>query len=227
MTVGFCCSGASSQKFPRRLTPPGGSLQAGDHPIFPRQRIWLIAKIGLILSCCDSKVNPLLFSPEKFSGGQIFPSAHSGAAVCALCRPARLRRFGLRQGSAPARICKVCIIRNSFFWCCLILKSPENFRQIWQIIKTYSRFCFVLCFHIPSVYVAVFPVDVAVFVAVKMQARRDKSAKSTEASIQKGRRPLWGWRPLLYAFFSSPGGGCKASQTSEAARLAAAWFVWV
>lgn len=84
MTVGFCCSGASSQKHPRRLTPPGGSLQAGDHPIFPRQRIWLIAKIGLILSCCGGKVNPLLSSSEKRSA-VYFPFRRPRGAFAASC----------------------------------------------------------------------------------------------------------------------------------------------
>ena len=76
MTVGLCCSGASSQKFPRRLTPPGGSLHAEDLPIFPRQRICFVC-----LNCAYSIMPrprsqpPSFFSREK-GGKKSFTGYH-------------------------------------------------------------------------------------------------------------------------------------------------------
>ena len=101
MIVQLRCSGASSRKFPHRLTPPGGSLQAGHPSIFPRQRIWLIANIALILSLYAPKVNPRLF--WKKSRQKTFTVYHTLSGSPALPRSlyaqARTRRLGLRPGT--------------------------------------------------------------------------------------------------------------------------------
>ena len=97
------CSGASSRKFPHRLTPPGGSLQAGHPSIFPRQRIWLIANIALILSLYAPKVNPDFSAFLKKSLAKNFTGYHTLSGSPALPRSlyaqARTRRLGLRPGS--------------------------------------------------------------------------------------------------------------------------------
>ena len=91
-----------------------------------------------------------------------------------------------------------------------------------------------------SGHVAVFLVNVAVLVAVKIPAPGGWCQAETEEKLQteKDAGPVWGWRPVvcavlvpvwrvLYAFFSSCRGGWMASQTFEAARRVASWLVCV
>ena len=107
MTVGLCCSGASSQKLPRRLTPPGGSLQAEHLPIFPRQRICLFANIALILSRCAPKVNPLLFQ-RKSRQKAFYWVPYTLAALLDVCGSCRLCRAHGTSGLRPGTMHTLC-----------------------------------------------------------------------------------------------------------------------
>ena len=126
MTVGLCCSGASSQKLPRRLTPPGGSLQAEHLPIFPRQRICLFANIALILSRCAPKVNPRFF--EKKLGKKLHPVPLTAAVLTNPLPAVRLQPLYKAPGLRP------CVSNVS---CSLVLLGTihpgRSFGRLWEL----------------------------------------------------------------------------------------------
>src|SRR5699024_4042651 len=107
MTVQPCCSGASSRERPRRLAPPGGSLQAGLGPDFSPSTHMDLIKTGFIVSRCGSEVKHFFCT----GGGRIV-------------------KFALKQSASPCKrrpiCCTIIVERAELRACAQKLKNLKE-----------------------------------------------------------------------------------------------------